>query len=34
MVDSNEPRAALQDVQEVLKDEPDDFMAICTKVVK
>ena len=33
MVVANEPRIALEDIKEVLKDEPEDFLAICTKVV-
>ena len=33
MVVANEPKMALEDIKEVLKDEPEDFLAICTKVV-
>ena len=32
MVVANEPKMALEDIKEVLKDEPEDFLAICTKV--
>ena len=28
----NEPKMALEDIKSVLKDEPEEFVAICTKV--
>ena len=32
MVAANEPKMALEDIKQVLKDDPENFSAICIKV--